>query len=150
MTRSILLAFALAASTGLAASMVACGSSSSRPAAPGTDDLAATGSGTSSTKRPSKPAKNLQVLPKDMPLDEVTALMKQGVAPGLGVKCSFCHVENDFASDENPHKATARDMLRMVMEVNQTYFEGKSQVTCFTCHQGKEKPETPAGPVPTK
>ena len=144
MKRPILL-FLLALSTGLGASIGACGSGGSRPASPSTTEP---GPGeTPSTKPPSKPAKNLQVLPKDMPLDEVTALMKQNVAPALGVECSYCHVENDFAADEKADKEVARDMMRMAMEMNETHFGGEMKVMCFTCHQGKAKPDEGVTPL---
>jgi hypothetical protein len=70
----------------------------------------------------------------------------------LGVGCGFCHVPRNFASENNPRKATARRMLEMTKGVNQQFFasyvpaEGQSRlgkVTCFTCHQGNERPKTP-------
>jgi tetratricopeptide (TPR) repeat protein len=36
--------------------------------------------------------RNLQVLPKDMPLQDVVALMQQ-ITRALGVQCTYCHVE---------------------------------------------------------
>jgi hypothetical protein len=73
----------------------------------------------------------------------------------LGVGCGHCHVRGNFASDENPRKATARNMLEMTRTINQQFFagytprEGESRlgkVTCFTCHQGEERPKAPALP----
>jgi len=70
----------------------------------------------------------------------------------LGVACGHCHVRGNFASDENPRKASARRMLEMARAINQQFFpdfqppEGASRlgkVTCFTCHQGSEKPKAP-------
>ena len=55
------------------------------------------------------PHKNLKVL-KD---DEVRPVM--GAMHGaLGQRCNFCHVQGDFASDENPKKLMARKMIEMV------------------------------------
>jgi len=70
----------------------------------------------------------------------------------LGVSCGHCHVRGNFASDDNPRKETARKMLEMTRTVNQQFFAGFSpregesrlgKVTCFTCHQGEERPKAP-------
>jgi hypothetical protein len=70
----------------------------------------------------------------------------------LGVSCGYCHVRGNFAADDNPRKATARKMLDMTRTVNRQFFagftprEGESRlgkVTCFTCHQGEERPKAP-------
>lgn len=69
----------------------------------------------------------------------------------LGVTCGYCHTRGNFASETNPHKATARTMLEMTKTMNRQFFagftppEGESRlgkVTCFTCHQGNAKPKT--------
>src|SRR5262245_43299777 len=69
----------------------------------------------------------------------------------LGVGCGVCHVRGNFASEGNPRKAAARRMLEMTKAVNQQFFAdyqpsaGASRlgkVTCFTCHQGNERPKT--------
>jgi len=71
----------------------------------------------------------------------------------LGVACGHCHARGNFASDENPRKAVARRMLEMTRAINQQFFAGYQpaedesrlgKVTCFTCHQGEEKPRAPA------
>ena len=73
----------------------------------------------------------------------------------LGVSCGYCHVRNNFASEDNPRKATARRMLEMTKGVNEQFFpahrpaDGESRlgkVTCFTCHQGTAKPKS--APIP--
>jgi hypothetical protein len=68
---------------------------------------------------------------------------------GLGVRCEFCHVQGDQASDANPHKGTAREMYTMTEQIN-THFQGGPKVTCYTCHRGAEQPLTspPAGAAP--
>jgi hypothetical protein len=60
----------------------------------------------------------------------------------LGVKCDFCHVKGDFASDENPHKEIARKMITMAHEINANFPDGKMHVTCYTCHRGETEPRT--------
>ena len=70
----------------------------------------------------------------------------------LGVSCGFCHARGNFAAETNPRKATARRMIEMVRAIDQQYFpdhrpaDGESRlgkVTCFTCHQGSERPKSP-------
>lgn len=51
--------------------------------------------------------------PKNLPVikgDDVAALRPIMLAfrAGLGVECAHCHVQGDFASDENPKKNIAR------------------------------------------
>ena len=70
----------------------------------------------------------------------------------LGVACGHCHARNNFASEENPRKAAARRMLELTQSINKQFFpeyrpppdESRlGKVTCFTCHQGSEKPKAP-------
>jgi hypothetical protein len=61
---------------------------------------------------------------------------------GLGVMCSYCHVQGDFASDDNPKKDIARMMISMAKDINAKFPDGKMHVTCFTCHRGAEEPLT--------
>ena len=98
------------------------------------------------------PAQNLQVLPKDMPRPEITALMRT-FTQALGVQCTHCHVgtPQERFKDDLPAKATARKMIKMVMAVNADPIGVKAgepnKVTCYTCHRGVLKPLTapPAG-----
>ncbi|HWD98211.1 MAG TPA: c-type cytochrome [Bryobacteraceae bacterium] len=86
---------------------------------------------------PMGPPKNLKILKPD----EVMPTMR-AFTVGLGMRCTGCHVQGDFASDQNGHKVVARQMLTMVRQVNQTYFNGNERVTCYTCHRGDEHPKT--------
>jgi hypothetical protein len=83
------------------------------------------------------PPKNLKLLQPD----EVMSAM-HSFRTALGVKCDFCHVKGDFASDENPHKEIARHMITLAREVNAKFPDGKMHVTCYTCHRGAEEPAT--------
>ncbi len=74
----------------------------------------------------------------------------------LGMNCGGCHARGNFASEDNPRKATARRMIEMTRSLNQRFFpdytpaEGETslgRVTCFTCHQGSAQPRM-AAPVP--
>ena len=73
----------------------------------------------------------------------------------LGMNCGGCHARGNFASEENPRKATARRMIEMTRNLNRKFFPGFTpaegetslgRVTCYTCHQGAAQPK--AAPVP--
>ena len=81
--------------------------------------------------------KNLQVL-KVQP-SEIRGIM-HSYAVALGGKCDMCHVQGDFASDENHHKIIARKMITMTEEINSKFPDGKVHVTCYTCHRGSHEP----------
>jgi hypothetical protein len=86
------------------------------------------------------PAKDLQVLPKDWDRKQVTAFMEKMIEPGLGVKCTHCHDESDWANADDEQFKIGRKMIQLVDYTNRTYFKGEPEVSCFTCHHGKEKP----------
>jgi hypothetical protein len=86
--------------------------------------------------------KNLKILKPE----EIRPLMG-AFRVALGVKCTGCHVEGDFASDAKPEKDTARMMIAMTREINAKFPDGKNHVTCFTCHRGDEHPKTAPEPA---
>jgi hypothetical protein len=98
------------------------------------------------------------VLPKSLTGAEVTAQMRV-VAMSLGVRCEFCHVQTtgadgreqfDHAADDKEMKKIAREMMKMVNDVNEKYVAAalgkpvaeRAKVTCETCHHGLSKPRT--------
>jgi len=81
------------------------------------------------------PPKNLKILKPEQLMPAM-----QGFRVALGVRCDFCHVQGDFASDEKPTKQIARKMLLMTHEINGNFPDGKMHVTCYTCHRGSEEP----------
>src|ERR1700689_3535963 len=81
--------------------------------------------------------KNLKVLTPE----EFAAGAMRNATTGLGVMCTFCHVD-DRSSDEKPEKVTARMMFAMVKDINAKSPAGKAHVTCFPCHRGAEAPLT--------
>ncbi len=103
---------------------------------------------------------NLQVLPKDMTRQQVVMIMQQ-FTMGLGVTCNYCHAEMagaqpgpngqipiDAASDEKQAKKTARVMMKLVGDINNTFANqlGKPaadvvRVQCMTCHRGAAVPK---------
>jgi hypothetical protein len=93
-------------------------------------------------KGPPPTPKNLKVLTGESP-EQVIATMRN-FASALGQKCSFCHVQGDFASDDNPKKDIARMMLTMARDINSKFPDGKRHVTCYTCHRGMTEPATEA------
>ena len=80
--------------------------------------------------------------PKNLKLLQPANLMPtmQAFRAALGVQCAFCHVEGNFASDENPKKEIARHMIVLAREVNEKFPDGKMHVTCYTCHRGATEP----------
>jgi hypothetical protein len=84
--------------------------------------------------------KNIKVL-TGMPASQMLPVMHL-MRASLGVHCDFCHVtEYDrFDLDTKKAKETARQMIRMVLEINRENFEGRTEVTCNTCHRGQERP----------
>src|SRR5580698_2667339 len=69
------------------------------------------------------------------------------IASSLNVDCDHCHVQ-DFSKDERKEKLRAREMIRMVRQINEGSFHGKNTVNCFTCHQGHAEPMALAPIVP--
>lgn len=90
-------------------------------------------------KKGGGPPRNLKILPADANL--ITTM--RTFTASLGVQCDFCHVQ-DRASDENPKKEIARNMLMMVKDINAKFPDGKQHVTCYTCHRGAQEPATQA------
>jgi hypothetical protein len=96
---------------------------------------------------------NVHVIPKSTPVIQVIGTMRN-FAGFLGVRCQFCHVgqegqpleQFDFVSDEKRNKLVARQMMRMMQEINgriDTIPDRGSPpvpVTCQTCHRGVSRP----------
>jgi photosynthetic reaction center cytochrome c subunit len=98
-------------------------------------------------KGPPPTPKNLKILTGES--GEQVIMTMRAFRTALGVQCTYCHVQGDFASDDNPKKETARMMLTMAREVNAKFPDGKRHVTCYTCHRGMTEPATepPAAPA---
>ena len=94
----------------------------------------------------------LEVL-QSLPEAQLFPLMNL-VSTSLGVHCDHCHVQAtpDYSRtpsnaggwvwdrDDKESKRRARDMMKMVVELNASRFGGESKVTCFTCHRGAMQP----------
>src|SRR5215469_17572958 len=87
--------------------------------------------------------KNIKEL-KGMPNAQLIPVMNF-MSASLGVSCDFCHVSKDgqldAAAEGKDEKNTARDMIRMVLDINRRDFKGEPQVSCFTCHAGQAVPK---------
>ncbi len=82
--------------------------------------------------------KNIKVL-NGTPADQLVESMHL-IRGALGVDCEFCHDETDRAADSQKPKETARNMMRMMMDINKNSFNGEQVVTCYTCHRGSTDP----------
>lgn len=96
--------------------------------------------------------KNLQVL-KDLRGEKLRPVMF-GFTRSLGVRCTHCHVGEegaplttyDFAADTKPAKSTAREMLRMLDDINghlekiEPSGPQRVNMSCNTCHRGRPRP----------
>jgi Photosynthetic reaction centre cytochrome C subunit len=95
--------------------------------------------------------KNIKVL-TGMPQSQLIPVMNY-FAASMGRRCNFCHVNKngqwDYASDEKPEKSTSREMIKMVLAVNKDTFKGNVTVSCYTCHRGRNNPQSvPTLPLP--
>ena len=90
------------------------------------------------------PWKDLQILPKNIAKDDLKKTMK-AQSKALGVECEHCHEMPDTEKDTK-NKKIGRSMMQLTAETNERLKKDKleSQITCMTCHVGKEKPEVPA------
>ena len=93
--------------------------------------------------------KNIQIpWLKTVPAGLFLRIMNGGYSRALGVSCTHCHVEEDFASDDKRQKRAAREMARMHRMVNEQL--GKMEhleapatersINCATCHRGAVSP----------
>jgi hypothetical protein len=82
--------------------------------------------------------KNITQL-KGTPADQLVPAM-QFISASLGVDCEFCHVRGKMEVDEKPAKKTARNMMAMTAAINKDSFNGRGQVTCYSCHRGSARP----------
>src|SRR5215813_13714135 len=90
---------------------------------------------------------NIQVL-KGLPESQLYAIM-WFIRASLGVPCDYCHVKEGpdrdkgwlWDRDDKPQKVRAREMMRMVMDINKNSFGGNQVVTCYSCHRGTTRPE---------
>ena len=95
--------------------------------------------------------KNIKVL-TGMPQSQFIPVMNF-FAASMGRRCNFCHVNNngqwDYAADDKPEKNTAREMIKMVLDLHKQTFNGSTDISCYTCHRGRNQPQSvPTLPLP--
>jgi photosynthetic reaction center cytochrome c subunit len=85
--------------------------------------------------------KSIKVL-NDMPADQMGKVMNM-ISASLGVNCGFCHAsdDGDYEKEGFEHKDTARKMIKMVFDLNKTQFEGRPEINCNSCHNGRSHPQ---------
>ena len=89
--------------------------------------------------------KNLQYL-QNTRASLLLTIMDVGYSRGLGVTCTHCHVETDFASDDKRPKRAAREMAAMHRMINQQLakmenLQSDRAINCSTCHRGEAVPQ---------
>jgi hypothetical protein len=94
---------------------------------------------------------NIKVL-TGMPDSQLIPVMNF-FAASMGRRCNFCHVNDagqwDYAADTKPEKNTAREMIKMVLGLHKQTFNGSTDISCYTCHRGRNQPQSvPTLPLP--
>ncbi|MCB0284111.1 MAG: c-type cytochrome [Calditrichaeota bacterium] len=98
---------------------------------------------------------NIKALPSNITAEQLRSAMHE-FTEGLGVRCNYCHVgeegkpftEWDFAADDKENKKRAREMIRMLGDIDDHLAKiepsGDKRVTvqCYTCHHGRPRPMT--------
>lgn len=89
---------------------------------------------------------NIQTLNK-VPAGEMLTIMDTYYSKALGVTCLHCHDSKDWSSDKKAAKTVAREMSKMVSQINDNILanieslgDREGNVTCNTCHRGDKKP----------
>ncbi|HEV2112560.1 MAG TPA: photosynthetic reaction center cytochrome c subunit family protein [Terriglobales bacterium] len=83
--------------------------------------------------------KNIQVM-KGQPASNVQPVM-ESITRQIGADCKYCHVDKQWASEDNKMKDSSRMMFRMTAFINHEIFADKERVSCWTCHRGSVKTE---------
>ena len=117
----------------------------------GTAPVSGEASGKHATQEPKSPGqkaagqklaeeqfKNIQVL-KGIPADQLIPAM-QFISASLGVDCEYCHDHQAMDSDDKKPKKIARKMMTMMFDIDKNNFDGRLDVTCYSCHRGAAKP----------
>jgi hypothetical protein len=90
---------------------------------------------------------------KSVAAEDFIGIMNLGYSRALGVACTHCHVENDFASDDKRPKRAAREMAVMHKNINDQLgamrnLRGTPEeryINCSVCHRGRIHPRGEGG-----
>jgi photosynthetic reaction center cytochrome c subunit len=105
----------------------------------GTANPCAQGAQGTQTEPPAEQAyKNIQAL-KGVPASQIRTVMSL-ISTSVGMRCDACHVPNENEKDDKETKKTARSMIQMVLNINKSAFDGQTEVSCYTCHRGQQRP----------
>ncbi len=85
---------------------------------------------------------------KNIPAKRFLRIMNAGYSRALGVECTHCHDDGDFASDDKRPKRAAREMAAMHRKINaqlaeMEHLEPQAEqrfINCTTCHRGSIDP----------
>src|SRR5215218_8077124 len=128
-------------------SLVLPAAAAAQASAQASAQAAARQSGSAGATRP-----KLEVL-QSLPEAQLFPVMNL-VAASLGVRCDYCHVQANpdlsrtpsnlggwvWDRDDKLPKRRAREMMKMVVDLNASRFRGEAKVTCYTCHRGVTQP----------
>ena len=83
---------------------------------------------------------------RDIPVDTFFEAMGM-FANSMGNDCTFCHApaavfDKAKFAEQTPRILKARQMIVMMNAINKQYFGGQTRVTCFTCHNGSDRPRS--------
>ena len=102
---------------------------------------------------PAPAYKNLKLLAAN---SDVPFIMRS-FNEALGVQCTYCHLEEDFAAEGNPKKDMARKMIGMGRVIdtsfpsgNGVFPDGYHEVDCLTCHRGSRWRQRSTTTAPTR
>jgi len=89
--------------------------------------------------------KNVMLL-RGIPVDTFFEAMGM-FANSMGNDCTFCHApaavfDKAKFAEQTPRILKARQMIVMMNAINKQYFGGQTRVTCFTCHNGSDRPRS--------
>ena len=85
---------------------------------------------------------------REIPAGRFLQVMNLGFSRALGVTCTHCHVEDDFAADTKRPKLAAREMVGLARGIAEridamAHLESPRDervVNCTTCHRGHVRP----------
>jgi hypothetical protein len=86
---------------------------------------------------------------REIPARRFLQVMNLGFSRALGVTCTHCHVDDDFAADTKRPKLAAREMVALTRTIADRvaaleHLESPPDervVNCTTCHRGAIRPK---------